>query len=231
MIHYEIKGHQLIIRQKDDSGNIMQDYCDFLYPIEETINVGDCLYVRLNVPLDKIYNENIFHVWMPRNTCWQIPRRNHPKTYSPYIRIEKHHNKILAYNDDGTVMELIGREILQEYHISHGPKYIIDSCNITFPNGVMKKLDHEIVEIVETGTVVIVRIESPLTVSYPQNVFAFDKNGGYLWQVPYRKAMRDRRYVTCRMEGDLLHLGNTGGLEMYLDPLTGKIVKEEMLQY
>ena len=203
---------------------------EFPFAIADILEFDDSVVVRLEIPESRIYNENVFHVYLPLNTCWQVPARPHPVEYSPYIRVEKRQHIAVLFNKDGNIMELADRDVVQEYSTVTGPKYVVSDSQVKFPNGKVIVLPHPVVQVLDLVDVIVLRVAPPETVVYQENVMAFDPGGVLLWTVPnFPFITGTHRYVSMQVRDGLLQLGNTSGLELVLEPHTGQIKSEEVL--
>jgi hypothetical protein len=72
----------------------------FLFPVAEFIEFEDVTIVRLNVPIDKILNENVFGVSKNGVVLWQISKRKYIYENSPYMNLSKSNKHVKAHNWD-----------------------------------------------------------------------------------------------------------------------------------
>jgi hypothetical protein len=72
---------------------------EFDFPIEESIDVGDMLIVRLEKPFKTIYNENVFGISLTEKKIkWQIAKIKYLSEDCPFIGIEKSDGNLKLYN-------------------------------------------------------------------------------------------------------------------------------------
>ena|ERR1700742_1416990 len=71
-IQYRIKDKELTV---GDFKNI------FKYPIKEHLEFEGMIIVLLDVPINVVYNENVFGVSLIDNHTWQIEKRDYPTGY------------------------------------------------------------------------------------------------------------------------------------------------------
>ncbi len=92
----------------------------FDLPISESLTIGDVTVIRLRVPADVIYNENVFGISLPeKKVLWQVPLRQHVYEFSPYLSISARGKHIALANWDGTLLTLdpsSGDVIDEEWH-------------------------------------------------------------------------------------------------------------------
>lgn len=77
----------------------------FKFDIAEYIDFGNTTVVRLKVPIDIIFNENVFGLNDKGKIIWQIERKELMHDNSPYTNITKlDEDKLRLNNWDGTVL-------------------------------------------------------------------------------------------------------------------------------
>lgn len=73
----------------------------FDYPIVQTIDFESIAVIRLEIPANSNYNENVFGVSVDGQLLWQIEKVAHVYTNSPYVNLSKHDSLVVAINWDG----------------------------------------------------------------------------------------------------------------------------------
>ncbi len=208
---------------------------EYLYPfpIAEILTYYDEIVVRLDVPPDQIWNENVYYVALSVGNKWQVPKRAHAQPWSPYVKIEKSGLTAVLYNHDGGVIRTVWGEIIQEYTQQQGPKYKLDSCNITFPNGKKVTCKYDIIQVLEVGKMVILRLMPPSGVQFQHGVLAYNDQGEFCWQAPWRNVVPQYQcgFDMVVMDGSLLRLSNQAGDIWHVVPETGEIVKHEFFPW
>jgi len=89
----------------------------FPFPLAEFIEFQPVVVVRLDVPIGKIFNENVFGVSACGDIVWQIKRRKYVYENCPYMNLSRSNSNIVAHNWDcldlvldpktGTVIETV----------------------------------------------------------------------------------------------------------------------------
>lgn len=95
------------------NGNVLS----FKFDIAEYIELSKILVIRLKVPVDVVFNENVFGIGTDGKIVWQIAHKEFLHKNSPYINMKKlDNNKINLSNWDGTqiLIEAITGNILEE---------------------------------------------------------------------------------------------------------------------
>ncbi|MEI7767890.1 MAG: hypothetical protein WCJ97_10710 [Phycisphaerae bacterium] len=203
------------------------------FPIVDVLEYGKSIVCRLDVPPDQICNENVYHVSLQVHNSWQVPKREHAQPWSPYVKIEKSGLTAILHNHDGGVMRTVWGEIIQEYTQQQGPKYKLDSCNITFPNGRTVTCKYDIIQVLEVGKMVILRLMPPSGVMYQQNVVAYNDQGELCWQIPWREVpiQHQHPYGIATLKEGLLTTYNAAGWILHVVPETGEVAKEEYIPW
>jgi hypothetical protein len=122
-------------------------------------------------------------------------------------------------------MELAGLDVVQEYTLPPGPKYWVDGRDITFPNGKKVTMLYDILQVFQTGTVVIIRTQPP-NWGCEQGVVAYDEQGALRWQLPPGR-MYDNEYLPFTMDGEWVLMFNRNMWKYHVNAETGEIVKKE----
>lgn len=78
----------------------------FKYEIDKIVEVKNICIVMLEVPSNKIYNENIFGVDKTGKIIWQIEKVKHIYKSSPYMDLFEKDEQIWAGNWDGDLYRL-----------------------------------------------------------------------------------------------------------------------------
>lgn len=107
---YTVKGNQLIIEDA---------VIPFDFPIAQIIEMSDMLIVRLDKPIDVVYNENVFGVSIAEKKIkWQIEKReyNAKRASCPFVEIRILENQLILHNwcDTYLVVEPQTGKILEE---------------------------------------------------------------------------------------------------------------------
>jgi hypothetical protein len=88
---YLIKDNELIFT--DNS------IISFDFPIKEEINIDDILIIRLEVPIEKIYNENVYGISIKgQKIIWQINKVKYDSENCPFIKIYIKENQLFLRN-------------------------------------------------------------------------------------------------------------------------------------
>ena len=71
----------------------------FDYPIIEFVEVSDMLIVRLEKPLNIIYNENVFGISLrEKKVKWRIAKRDYILNDCPFIKIRMFEGQLVLIN-------------------------------------------------------------------------------------------------------------------------------------
>lgn len=85
-----------------------------------------------------------------------------------------------------------------------------------------------IVQVIEFSDVLITRVEPQAGVVFNENVYGVDFSGNVLWQVKKRKYVyEDSPYTGMAAVGDQVKLLNWDGLELLVEPTTGKEISSK----
>ena len=106
-------------------------------------------------------------------------------------------------------------------------RFKIEGGKVVFDSGKVGSFNYDVAEAVGFDTVVVARLEIPVGVVLNENVYGLDYDGQMLWQVPTRKHVyTDSPYTKIARRGDAVLLVNWDGLELTLDPETGRVLGE-----
>ena len=85
-----------------------------------------------------------------------------------------------------------------------------------------------IVQVIDFSDVLITRVEPKAGVIFNENVYGVDFSGNVLWQVKKRKYVyEDSPYTGMTAVGDQVKLLNWDGLELMVEPRTGKEISKK----
>jgi hypothetical protein len=89
------------------------------------------------------------------------------------------------------------------------------------------ELPHRVVQQLQWGSLLLVRIASEPGQRFNRNIFAFDDQGRQLWQIaesPHGGEAADKPFMDLRVNqhGELI-AGNWNGVEYRIDPKTGAL--------
>jgi hypothetical protein len=89
---------------KNDEISIGGKKVGFSYPIAQMLEFPEVIVIRLEVPPDSRFNENVFGIDYDGKTLWQIPPQQHIREDSPYTNINyEQDDKAGCYNWDSTL--------------------------------------------------------------------------------------------------------------------------------
>ncbi len=103
------------------------------------------------------------------------------------------------------------------------------TISVTQPDGSMAScsLPWPIVQVLDFGGVLVLRIEPPQGTRFNENVYGILPNGTIGWQVPKRDYVYDDSPYTGLVRcDDKVKLMNWDGLELLVDPATGEELDE-----
>lgn len=90
------------------------------------------------------------------------------------------------------------------------------------------KFPYDVAQVLDFSNVFVVRIESPLKSRFNENVYGVSYDGKILWQVGPRKYVyEDSPYTGMIKEDEKVKLFNWDGTELLVNPMTGRVLKEE----
>ena len=90
---------------------------------------------------------------------------------------------------------------------------------IRFPYPVKKALEFD--------EAIVVVLDVPPGEEYSENVFAVGHDGKILWRIKKHPRNLDvSKWLDLNREGDNVQIGNWDGLELIVEPATGRILKE-----
>lgn len=96
--NYQVKDRILLLPQGRD--------VEFDFPIAEVVECDNCLVIRLDVPSNVVYNQNVFGVSTNGVDRWQIGPERLVYDNSPYTHISLSGNTALLQNWDGLLLEI-----------------------------------------------------------------------------------------------------------------------------
>lgn len=100
-------------------------------------------------------------------------------------------------------------------------------CISTGGNGKKIEFQYPIRKVIEYQDVYFIRIEPDIGKILNENVFCYDKEGNFVWQVePIPLVKKDSPYTNIYMQGSKLFLYNWGGVEVEVEPMSGKILSK-----
>ena len=112
------------------------------------------------------------------------------------------------------------------------PQFDGTSLNLTTEDGRTATVGFEypIEQVLCFETMVVVRLKSPAGVN--ENVFGVSTEGQIVWRVPKLKyPYEDSPFTGVSEEDGMARLFNWCGLDLWLDPATGEIIKERFSRY
>lgn len=93
------------------------------------------------------------------------------------------------------------------------------------------KFSHPIYKVIEFKDCLVVMLAFGRNVHMNQNVFGVSFSGEVLWQIHESKKIRnDIPYTNISKREDLLTAYNLTGILYWLEPKTGKVIKEEFIK-
>jgi hypothetical protein len=78
----------------------------FNYDVAEAVGFDKAVVVRLEVPAGVVLNENVYGLDYEGRMLWQVPVRKHVYTDSPYTKIARSGDGVVASNWDGLELTL-----------------------------------------------------------------------------------------------------------------------------
>lgn len=102
--------------------------------------------------------------------------------------------------------------------------YLINDDTIKLADGREIALADNIQQSVEFDNAIVVLIDWMAT---NRNVFGISQEGNRLWQIEEQPAINNGNPCTrLERQGEYLLVGTWDGLELLIEPLTGKVIKE-----
>ncbi len=108
--------------------------------------------------------------------------------------------------------------------------YQIIENEIVFSNGEKISLPYPIKQSIVLSGNIILLLSVPLKTIYNENVLAFDTSGKFIWQIEKSETlnfMGNCPFLEMEKEEISLRLWNWCGYNYWIDPTSGKILKEE----
>lgn len=93
IIKYEIDDKKFTLLNPKENRTIIFDF-----PIRQLIEFHNCFIIRLEVDVDKIYNENVFGVSLEGKMLWQIEPMPHIDEQNPYTGMGREGDLIKLYS-------------------------------------------------------------------------------------------------------------------------------------
>lgn len=107
-------------------------------------------------------------------------------------------------------------------------KFKVEDKTLTFDVGTSATFDYRIVDAVAFDDAIVVRLNSPLDKHFNENVFGVGYNGKILWQIEEKGHVYDESpYTYIGRKGNKAELFNFDGLELVIEPSTGKILHQQ----
>jgi len=78
----------------------------FRYAIRDTLEIEGVIIVRLDVPVNRKLNENVYALDSQGDLLWQVKPVRHVYQRSPYVGIEKAGEFARLFNWDGNVYDV-----------------------------------------------------------------------------------------------------------------------------
>jgi len=114
-------------------------------------------------------------------------------------------------------------EMLQPYRIEGNVLQLGEGASVSF--------EYPIKAVISFGEVLVVLVLAPIGGPiYNQNVFGVSRQGHILWQVPgfdWQKGDSPYMDIHKDKDGKLVWLGNYRCSNIFLDPLSGRFIREE----
>jgi hypothetical protein len=107
-------------------------------------------------------------------------------------------------------------------------RFRVEGNRVVFDSGKAGSFKYDVAEAVGFDRAVVARLEVPAGVILNENVYGLAYDGRVLWQVPARKHVYpDSPYTKIARGADgAVVLSNWDGLELTLDPETGRVLGE-----
>lgn len=110
-------------------------------------------------------------------------------------------------------------------------EFVIKDKKIILDTGKTVTFDYLIADAVAFDDVIVVRLNSPSAEHFNENVFGVGCDGKILWQIEKKEHVYDESpYTYIGQRGNNVILFNFDGLELTIEPVTGKILKEEHIR-
>ena len=109
------------------------------------------------------------------------------------------------------------------------PYYLRDNV-LHCASGASVTFEYPIRQVLDYNDVFVVLVRSPIGGAiYNENVFGVSKRGEIVWRVPrFEWVKGNSPYTEMHKSGDLVRLWNYRCTNIFLDPLTGRFIREEM---
>lgn len=109
----------------------------------------------------------------------------------------------------------------------------VEGKELHFDCGATTNFEYPITEMIDFGEVVAVLLKAPHEGQpYNENVFGVAKDGEIQWQVPRMDWVRGNSPYTAIFKSEkdgLVGLYNYRGTNIFLDPIAGKFIREEIV--
>lgn len=110
-------------------------------------------------------------------------------------------------------------------------RYEVVSKSIRFASGAEVTFEQKPLEVLDTGSLLIVVLDPTDLEDLPENVYGIDEAGSIRWRVQ-RFAFAHGRPpytgVSATREGVTLY--NRSGVEVWIDPASGRILRTELIK-
>ncbi len=105
--------------------------------------------------------------------------------------------------------------------------FVVEKEKLIFNSGEVVAFPYPIKKTLEFDNVVVVMLEIQPKNGYSNNVFAVNQEGKILWQIEkHPKNLDISVWLDLNRKGDYAQVGNWDGLELIVEPTTGKILQE-----
>ena len=107
-------------------------------------------------------------------------------------------------------------------------EHTVTGKKIIFHDGKVVDFEFPIAKTVACGECLVVLLDVPIGMKFNENVSGIDCNGRVLWQIEKKKYVyEDSPYTEISQKEGNIVLYNWDGLEIVVDPKTGRIVEEK----
>jgi len=105
--------------------------------------------------------------------------------------------------------------------------FVVEKEKLIFNSGKVVTFLYPIKKTLEFNDVIVVMLEIPPKTGYSNNVFAVNQEGEILWQIGKHPQNLDASvWLDLNRKGEDAQIGNWDGLELIVEPATGKILQE-----
>lgn len=86
----------------------------------------------------------------------------------------------------------------------------------------------EVEQFIQFDNFIVVRIETPVSIIFNENVFGLSEEGEIMWQIEHKEFIHNNSpYTNIKLlDNGQVRLSNWDGTHLEIEPLTGEILRE-----